>query len=76
MGRLFKMLVVLIETYWNVKEVDKILEPYAEKVLIETYWNVKSDEKLTFRQVIAVLIETYWNVKYAAAPVSSISDMY
>ncbi len=32
---------VLIETYWNVKKVDKlkILADYF--VLIETYWNVK-----------------------------------
>ena len=36
--------LVLIETYWNVKfDADALLE-IEEQVLIETYWNVKADE--------------------------------
>ena len=64
----------MVDKIWY--NMEELIGGSEERVLIETYWNVKSDEKLTFRQVIAVLIETYWNVKYAAAPVSSISDMY
>ena len=60
-------LLVLIETYWNVKEefLSRVCIPPT--VLIETYWNVKVDR---FRRTVegaAVLIETYWNVKVLSA---------
>ena len=38
---LSKPLVVLIETYWNVKEVVMLSGIRSGFVLIETYWNVK-----------------------------------
>ena len=57
------VLLVLIETYWNVKEdyVDLYLQ--GDIVLIETYWNVKSRELRNLEHRPKVLIETYWNVK-------------
>ena len=33
--------IVLIETYWNVKENDLVFLKNSFAVLIETYWNVK-----------------------------------
>ena len=33
---------VLIETYWNVKNVFAAASTWVLAVLIETYWNVKS----------------------------------
>ena len=32
---------VLIETYWNVKDNQKLHQDCRSRVLIETYWNVK-----------------------------------
>ena len=34
--------LVLIETYWNVKDGTEAYPITSEHVLIETYWNVKS----------------------------------
>ena len=36
-----KLVLVLIETYWNVKEDVQLFMKRLRKVLIETYWNVK-----------------------------------
>ena len=33
--------LVLIETYWNVKQYPEMGKSKADGVLIETYWNVK-----------------------------------
>ena len=33
--------LVLIETYWNVKRIPSSILFFAIYVLIETYWNVK-----------------------------------
>ena len=35
------VILVLIETYWNVKTDDNMMGELSEVVLIETYWNVK-----------------------------------
>ena len=56
---------VLIETYWNVKEVCMPTGWVDGAVLIETYWNVKI---MVFPFLFfqpQVLIETYWNVKFS-----------
>ena len=57
------ILVVLIETYWNVKRdvVDAMQK--TRQVLIETYWNVKYGYVRLSLHGVLVLIETYWNVK-------------
>ena len=39
---LLKLSLVLIETYWNVKNVFAAASTWVLAVLIETYWNVKS----------------------------------
>ena len=36
--------IVLIETYWNVKVFITGKRIFEKNVLIETYWNVKSGE--------------------------------
>ena len=36
-----RLIGVLIETYWNVKENDLVFLKNSFSVLIETYWNVK-----------------------------------
>ena len=42
---------VLIETYWNVKEVVMLSGIRSGFVLIETYWNVKMKSKSKDREV-------------------------
>ena len=37
--------MVLIETYWNVKDYSNMTIRRGLLVLIETYWNVKKVEK-------------------------------
>ena len=55
--------IVLIETYWNVKDISLggVIRPAW--VLIETYWNVKKFAQMGLSASDMVLIETYWNVK-------------
>ena len=55
--------MVLIETYWNVKEDVQLFLKRLRKVLIETYWNVKIEYNKMIMRTMSVLIETYWNVK-------------
>ena len=31
---------ILIETYWNVNQIEKAIEVMQYEILIETYWNV------------------------------------
>ena len=38
---MISIIVVLIETYWNVKEKKRKVISGGNHVLIETYWNVK-----------------------------------
>ena len=61
------LVLVLIETYWNVNMGKHYGYGLSQWVLIETYWNVKlkKDKLLCVRK--AVLIETYWNVKVLSA---------
>ena len=58
-----RIMVVLIETLWNVKKEKPSPENEPEEVLIETLWNVKKGvfKWDLYRNV--VLIETLWNVK-------------
>ena len=37
----YKGILVLIETYWNVKLANPCIKSGIQDVLIETYWNVK-----------------------------------
>ena len=40
---MYKLLEVLIETYWNVKTDLVVMNGRKHLVLIETYWNVKTE---------------------------------
>ena len=55
---------VLIETYWNVNDVEVIIFDEFNPVLIETYWNVNKEISVADYLDYWVLIETYWNVNY------------
>ena len=57
------LVLVLIETSWNVKVYAGMIRWNGRKVLIETSWNVK--EVGLFKRFVNwfVLIETSWNVK-------------
>ena len=55
--------LVLIETYWNVKDGVLSISRLPINVLIETYWNVKTPDDIRYLIDNDVLIETYWNVK-------------
>ena len=54
---------VLIETLWNVKEMEALINRCANIVLIETLWNVKTETTEPPASGEDVLIETLWNVK-------------
>ena len=58
------VILVLIETYWNVKNCQGTPFGVGAQVLIETYWNVKTDDNMMGELSEVVLIETYWNIKY------------
>ena len=60
---LFLASLVLIETYWNVKEDVQLFLKRLRKVLIETYWNVTIEYNKMIMRKMSVLIETFWNVK-------------
>ena len=57
------LVLVLIETLWNVKIDMMGYVIYREHVLIETLWNVKIFAFGYFCHQAFVLIETLWNVK-------------
>ena len=70
-------IIVLIETYWNVKFNTEAKERIGIVVLIETYWNVKfTISNGVVAASIDVLIETYWNVKNVDASVIRSGIMY
>ena len=58
-----RVLLVLIETLWNVKIVPSGKPGNSAIVLIETLWNVKQFSYLQCKFCKNVLIETLWNVK-------------
>ena len=57
------LLLVLIETLWNVKIDTGTTDDGDYIVLIETLWNVKVHRCDDFFPNVGVLIETLWNVK-------------
>ena len=66
-------ILVLIETYWNVKGFLVAKDLIETSVLIETYWNVKK-ECINYMYTVEVLIETYWNVKLRGAYTNVLTD--
>ena len=61
---IWKMVVVLIETLWNVKFLSYRFNLWHFAVLIETLWNVKqAGIRVGLCGWFTVLIETLWNVK-------------
>ena len=57
------LVLVLIESDWNLKIIllIKYLSPF--KVLIESDWNLKLHGKAAFCETGTVLIESDWNLK-------------
>ena len=53
----------LIETLWNVKEIEKPELIRVISDLIETLWNVKFENTICCPFFAFDLIETLWNVK-------------
>ena len=56
-------LFVLIESDWNLKEVDAVGIPVGLYVLIESDWNLKYDNAANVALQARVLIESDWNLK-------------
>ena len=56
------LLLVLIDTWWNVNNIGirKALIVYG--VLIDTWWNVNMTSTGYVRRDFRVLIDTWWNV--------------
>ena len=52
----------LIETLWNVNDMEAILKELQKIELIETLWNVNSLSIYFMKLVATELIETLWNV--------------
>ena len=57
-------LSVLIDTWWNVNELE--LPEWYKKygVLIDTWWNVNIRVNLDIIERDLVLIDTWWNVNF------------
>ena len=52
----------IIETYWNVNALMRIVSGFASREIIETYWNVNKKKSSSPATVGAEIIETYWNI--------------
>ena len=60
------LVVVLIDTWWNVNETGKKKEEDKKEVLIDTWWNVNVIIKPGEVRAFTVLIDTWWNVNDSA----------
>ena len=61
---------VLIESDWNLKDIDLHGGNFVFFVLIESDWNLKKDMNIESVEDAAVLIESDWNLK-RSLPMSS-----
>ena len=66
-------IAVLIETLWNVNQVQNIRSNLLVSVLIETLWNVNTLHLTKRGEWKDVLIETLWNVNEWIQPVSEMA---
>ena len=58
------VVVVLIETLWNVNGKGRVHRHDIARVLIETLWNVNQTVHMRYFSPSFVLIETLWNVNF------------
>ena len=58
-----RLMLVLIESDWNLKEVTITQEYYGHDVLIESDWNLKNIVDVLQVVQVMVLIESDWNLK-------------
>ena len=58
----FFIVLVLIDTWWNVNAAFTTVSHTPFKVLIDTWWNVNLEVVLFPNAMEAVLIDTWWNV--------------
>ena len=54
----------LIDTLWNVNDIDKYALDFMGEELIDTLWNVNKYRGKSSSIVDAELIDTLWNVNY------------
>ena len=54
--------LVLIDTWWNVNTVGRLIHLMFVRVLIDTWWNVNSHSSYPASIFYTVLIDTWWNV--------------
>ena len=52
----------IIETYWNVNELEEYYVDVPGAEIIETYWNVNHNSWGDDVKESVEIIETYWNV--------------
>ena len=60
----FFIVLVLIDTWWNVNREKDIFINTGTKVLIDTWWNVNVYTRSLVLYLGLVLIDTWWNVNY------------
>ena len=58
----FFIVLVLIDTWWNVNDGITSYTINNGNVLIDTWWNVNTYGELMFDKGNGVLIDTWWNV--------------
>ena len=58
----FFIVLVLIDTWWNVNKALSCLPTDIRSVLIDTWWNVNYVLFATLTKGLEVLIDTWWNV--------------
>ena len=58
----FFIVLVLIDTWWNVNKYEKFSLQTATRVLIDTWWNVNINWQELAISAVIVLIDTWWNV--------------
>ena len=66
---------VLIDTWWNVNDVQSALSKITITVLIDTWWNVNTLHTAVICRIYEVLIDTWWNVNYFGGNSNSSLDI-
>ena len=68
----FFIVLVLIDTWWNVNVNPTLDHLLPHKVLIDTWWNVNNIPFSLFFDFCRVLIDTWWNVnRIGVVPISA-----
>ena len=70
---LFRNVLVLIESDWNLKTIETLQLLAAALVLIESDWNLKHSTRARAQGDTDVLIESDWNLKLITAAICSAS---